>query len=164
MKEQIQIIVNEHDEEIWYKHRSEITSDDIYRVSSLWIENSKGEILMAQRWFMKTNWPGRWWPAVAGTIDKWESYEENIYKEAEEEIGLVWKVFKEDIKLFRDMWNKRFFNQWYTLILDRDISDFILEKPEVESIRWFSQQELRNLLKNCPAILAGRDFIKKRVN
>ena len=79
-------IVNLDDEIIGYKPRSEITSQDVYRVSALWIENSKGEILLAQRGFMKRNNPGKWGPAVAGTIDKGESYEENMYKEAEEEL------------------------------------------------------------------------------
>lgn len=89
MKENIQIIVNEQDEEIGVKHRHDITSDDIYRVSALWIENSHGDVLMSQRGFMKRNNPGKWSAAVAGTIDEGESYSENIYKEAEEEIGLI---------------------------------------------------------------------------
>lgn len=50
-------IVNLDDEIIGYKERSKITSQDIYRVSALWIENSKGEILLAQRGFMKRNNP-----------------------------------------------------------------------------------------------------------
>jgi hypothetical protein len=37
----IQTIVDENDEIISHKHRHEITSEDIYRVSALWIENSK---------------------------------------------------------------------------------------------------------------------------
>jgi isopentenyldiphosphate isomerase len=50
-------IVNLDDEIIGYKERSEITLQDIYRVSALWIENSKGEILLAQRGFMKKHNP-----------------------------------------------------------------------------------------------------------
>jgi len=65
MKEELSIIVNEQDEIIGYKPRREITPEDIYRVSALWIENSKWEILLAQRGFMKTNGPGKWWAAVA---------------------------------------------------------------------------------------------------
>jgi len=84
----IQTIVNEHDEVIWAKLRSEITSDDIYRVSALWLENSSWEVLMSQRGFMKKNNPAKWSAAAAGTIDKWESYDENIYKEVEEELWL----------------------------------------------------------------------------
>lgn len=59
MKEIIPI-VDQNDEIIGYKDRADISSDDIYRVSALWVENSKGEFLLAQRGFMKKNGPGRW--------------------------------------------------------------------------------------------------------
>ncbi len=40
MKAEKNIIVNEKDEVIGYKLRSEIQSEDIYRVSCLWITNT----------------------------------------------------------------------------------------------------------------------------
>jgi isopentenyldiphosphate isomerase len=83
------IIVNEKDEIIGFKERSKVKTDDIYRVSALWAENAKGDILMAQRAFSKMNSPGKWGPAVAGTVEEGETYDSNITKEAEEEIGLV---------------------------------------------------------------------------
>ncbi|MEI7562268.1 MAG: hypothetical protein WCJ39_00675 [bacterium] len=51
-------VVNEQDEIIGYKERSEIQKEDIYRVTALWITNNKGEILIAQRAFTKRNNPG----------------------------------------------------------------------------------------------------------
>ena len=109
MKEDIQIIVDENDEVIGYKHRHDITSDDTYRVSALWIENSKWEILMSLRGFMKRNNPGKWSAAVAGTIDKWESYDENIYKEAEEELWITWYIFEKWEKMHHTKWQYRYF-------------------------------------------------------
>ncbi len=84
------IVVDENDKEIGVKERSKITHDDIYRVSGLWLTNSKGEILLAQRSFNKPrdNDPGKWGPAVAGTVDEDETYKENIQKEIKEELGL----------------------------------------------------------------------------
>jgi len=87
-KEKI-FIVNEQDEVIGYKERNLITRDDIYRVAGLWITNSRGDILLARRAFSKTHDPGKWGPAVSGTIAANETYEENIIKEAEEELGLT---------------------------------------------------------------------------
>lgn len=49
-------------------------------------------------------------------------------------------------------------------MLDRNISEFVLEKPEVESIRWFSKEELRNMLERSPSVLVGKDFIEKRLS
>jgi hypothetical protein len=42
------ILVNEKDEEIGTKRRAELTHDDIYRVSSLWILNPNKELLLAK--------------------------------------------------------------------------------------------------------------------
>jgi len=43
------VIVNRKDEIMGYKERGTLNQPDIYRVSVLWIQNSKGEILLAQR-------------------------------------------------------------------------------------------------------------------
>lgn len=154
----IQTIVDENDEIIGYKLRREITIDDIYRVSALWIQNSRGDVLIAQRGYMKSNNPWKWSAAVAGTINEWENYEENIYKEAEEEIWLIWELFKKWEKN-RVIWKHNYFCQWYSLILDRDIHDFVLE-DEVETLRWFTPQELKNLLKHSPEIFT-KNFWEK---
>ena len=82
------IIVDEDDNIIGSKERNSIVSGDIYRVSALLIENSKGEILLAQRALTKKHDPGKWGPPVAGTVEEGETYESNIVKEAEEELGL----------------------------------------------------------------------------
>ena len=81
-------VVNQQDEIIGYKEKSLITTDDIYRVSALWITDTTGRILLAKRAFTKSRHPGLWGPAVAGTVEEGETYESNIIKEAEEEIGL----------------------------------------------------------------------------
>jgi predicted kinase len=82
------IIVNDQDQIIGHKEPGTLLKEDIYRVSSLWVTNSKGDILLAQRKFTQKLDPGKWGPAVAGTVDEGETYESNIIKEAEEEIGL----------------------------------------------------------------------------
>jgi isopentenyldiphosphate isomerase len=160
MSNQLIPIVNQEDEIIWHKARSEITKDDIYRVSALWIENSQWEVLLAQRGFMKKNNPGKWWPAVAWTIDIWETYEENIYKEAFEELWIQDKKFVFSQKLFNNGPKFFYFCSWYFLILDADISEFILEYPHVESVRWFSKEEIRNMLQNSPESLSAVEYMK----
>lgn len=143
-----QVIVNEYDEIIDHKIRSEITSEDIYRVSALDVRNSNGDILLAQRWFLKKKWPWKRSVAVAGTVDTGESYEDNIYKEAEEEIGLTGYVFQEIDK------NRRpdYFSQYYSVIVDKSIDEFILEEWQVANLRWFSIEEIKHLLIHSPWI------------
>lgn len=151
MKEELNIIVDENDKVIWYKPRQEITSEELYRVSCLWITNTNGDVLLAQRWFLKSNNPGMWWSAVAWTVGKGETYEDNIYKEAEEEIWLSGVKFIE-WKNMRHVWQHNFFCQWYTLEIDKDVSEFAKEEWQVESIRWFTQGEIQNLIKKSPGI------------
>lgn len=144
------IVVDENDNEIGFKERSEIGPDDIYRVSGLWLTNSKGKILLAQRSFNKhpAHSPGKWGPAVAGTVEKGETYEENIKKEIEEEIGL------KDLKLrsvetkFRDTGVRKYFVQIFTAKYDMPAEEFKIPKDEVWQVKWFSKKELKTLLKN----------------
>jgi isopentenyl-diphosphate Delta-isomerase len=140
------IIVNKNDEIIGSKERGTLNQSDIYRVSALWIQNSRGEILLAQRSFNKKNNPGQWGPAVAGTIDEGESYESNIVKEAEEEIGLENQKFQKSFHHFHDG-EHRHFTQWFFALVDKETEDFTIQKEEVEKIKWFSKEELLNELK-----------------
>ena len=143
------VIVNENDEIIGHKERGTLDQSDIYRVSALWIQNSNGEILLAQRGFDKKNHPGKWGPAVGGTIDEGESYESNIIKEAEEEIGLTNHPFKKSYRKFPDG-EYRHFTQWFFALVDKKIEEFTIQEEEVEQIKWFTKEELLNELKNNP--------------
>lgn len=143
------IIVNDRDEVIGLKDRGTLEPNDIYRVSALWVKNSKGDILLAQRSYNKNHDPGKWGPAVAGTNDEGETYESNIIKEAEEEIGLKDCHFE---KSFYRM-NQReytYFVQWFFVVVDKDIKDFTIQKEEVEKIKWFSKEELQKELEVSP--------------
>lgn len=135
------IIVNEKDEIIGLKERGTLEQEDIYRVSGLWIENSKGEILLAKRALTKKQNPGKWGPAVAGTFEEGETYESNIIKEAEEEIGLMGADFKKGPKL-RVSAKHNYFAQWFLLNIDRTADEFKIKEDEVMELKWVSKDEL----------------------
>lgn len=147
-------IVDENDNIIEYRNRNDRDFNAIYRVSSLWITNSKNEILLARRAWNKNHDPGKWGPAVAGTVEEGETYKSNIIKEAEEELGL--KDIKPTLgaKLRKKIkWN--YFTQQFHLVLDKDISEFKIQKDEVAEVKWFSKEELRKQLREHPD-----DFLK----
>ncbi|MFA6908498.1 MAG: NUDIX domain-containing protein [Patescibacteria group bacterium] len=131
------IIVNEKDEIIGSKKREDITSSDIYRVSALWLTNSKGEVLMAQRALTKKHDPGIWGPAVAGTVEEGETYDSNIAKETEEELGLTGVTMTKGAKNLRTG-NHTYFCQWYFGHINKKISDLRLRPEEVIAARWVS--------------------------
>lgn len=143
------IIVDENDNQIGLKTRDQISQNDIYRITGLWLTNSKDEILLAQRSYTKKNSPGKWGPAVAGTVEEGQSYDENIVQEAEEELGLAGLDIKPVTKLFIEG-KKTCFIQWYEATTDIDTSEFKIQTDEVEAIRWIFPEELRTDLKNNP--------------
>lgn len=150
MKSKI-IIVDEQDTVIGYKDRDAVQREDIYRVSALWIINSKDEILLARRALSKSHSPGMWGPAVAGTVEEGETYEANIIKEAQEELGL--KNIKPRMgPKERKTGEHNYFAQWYLLELDKPLSEFAVDKGEVAEIRWFSREELLKEIQNNPSL------------
>lgn len=142
-------VVDEEDNVIAYKDRTALGDDDIYRVSALWITNSKGEILLARRHRNKAHHPGKWGPAVAGTVEEGETYEENILKETEEELGL------KDVPLTLGpkavtKGQYHHFTQWFFLQIDRDAASFVLQEDEVEEVRWMAPEALNQDLRDHP--------------
>lgn len=143
------VIVNDQDEIIGYKAFGTLSQADIYRVAALWVTNSQGDILLAQRQLGKRHDPGKWGPAVAGTVEEDETYEDNIIKEAAEEIGLL------DIhplpgpkRRTKDPYN--YFTQWYRLTVDTPTADFVLQEEEVKAVRWMSPARLKQDLADHP--------------
>jgi isopentenyldiphosphate isomerase len=141
-------IVNEQDEIIGYKERKDLDTKDICRISGLWVTDKDGNILLAQRSFNKKHDPGKWGPAVAGTVEEGETYESNILKEAEEEIGLV-NINPIMGNKYRRSTSHEFFAQWFFVIVDHDYL-FKKQDNEVEELRWFSKAEILNLFDKKP--------------
>jgi len=52
------VTVDADDKPIGIKLREDITRDDLYRASAIWITNPRDEILIAQRAFVKKHSPG----------------------------------------------------------------------------------------------------------
>lgn len=143
-------IVNEKDEFIGVKERSEVDyNTDIYRVSALWITNSLGQALLAKRAAIKDKDPNKWGPAVAGTIDEGETYDENIYKEAEEEIGLTGAEFTKGKKT-HITYPRNYFCQWYFATVDRETDSFTMQADEVDELAWVDVAQMKQELQDTP--------------
>ncbi len=142
-------IVDENDNLIEYRERDNRDENSIYRVSSLWVTDTEGKILLARRAFNKSHDPGKWGPAVAGTVEEGETYEENIIKEAEEELGLKNIHPTLGLKKRRQTkWN--YFVQEFLLTLPAGFNDFKVAEDEVAEVGWFSEEEIKRELKENP--------------
>ena len=144
------IVVDDGDKAIGSKTRDVVDRENLrYRISTLWIKNSKGESLLARRAYTKRHDPGKWGPAVAGTNAEGESYLDNIVKEAREELGLEGLQFKLGPKTKSDG-RYPHFTQLFFCIVDRPIKGFHMQTDEVAEIKWFSDDELKEEIKKKP--------------
>ena len=130
-----------------YKERGSLDKGEIYRVAALWLTDSKGRVLLARRAFSKVQHPGKFGPAVAGTVEEGESYEENMLKEMEEELGIK-KVKLQLGPKTRTSGDYEHFTQWFTLVLDD--YDFVVNKEEVAEIKWWDIGKLKEEIKDNP--------------
>ena len=143
-------IVDESDNEIGAKLRGDIDfKQDYFRVAGLWLINSADQVLIAQRLMTKDKDPGKWGPAVAGTLEVGETYESNIYKEAEEEIGLKDITFSLGPKMKFES-PRKCFMQWFMAICDKKENEFKLQPTEVERVKWIKKDELIQDVKTNP--------------
>ena len=141
--------MNEQDEVIGVKPRSDVTSEDVYRCAALWVTNSKGNILLAKRHHTKERNPNQWGPAVAGTVEEGETYKENIIKETEEEIGVTGVEFTEGPKT-RTLGRYNHFTQWFLAVMDKEIEFFVIAEDEVSELKWFTKEELLREIASDP--------------
>lgn len=145
-------LVDKNDHVIGYKERTGLDAGDIYRVASLWVVNDELDILLAQRVFSKLLDPGKWESAVAGTVEDKETYDENIIKEAREELGIAGVAFTRGPKLFvpDNGHGQGYFCQTFIARLDWPIERFKPQTEEVAAIKWVNLADLEHEIAAAP--------------
>lgn len=142
-------LVNENDEVVGKKLIDAVVETDITRVAGLWIENSKGQVLLAKRPISKRRDPNRWSPAVATVIEEQDSYLAGIKNATEKEIGLVGLQLEVSEKL-RIKGENNFFCQLFYLQKDLSIDQLVLDLNEVQMMEWKDKQTLRQEYRDNP--------------
>lgn len=147
-------VVDEQDNIIGYKERSALSDSDIYRVAGLWATNDKGEALIARRALTKSHNPGKWGPTAAGTVEEGEDYEQNIIKEAQEELGIknLKPTFWFKVKPRSEGY--RYFGCWYKATVNIPIEELVLQPDEVAEAKWITIDRLKEEVQTNP-----EDFI-----
>ena len=89
MPEDIFDIVNDHDEVIGRKPRSEVHRLGLlHRAVHVLVFNSRGELFLQKRSMKKDRHPGTWDSSASGHVDSGEDYDATAIRELYEEIGL----------------------------------------------------------------------------
>ena len=124
----------------------------MYSVVHLWIYNSKGDILLQHRCKEKKLYPNMWDISVAGAVDSGENPIQAAIREAKEEIGLI--ISKNELTeafVYNEnyIFNGNKINEHAHVFLfeyNGSIDSFKLQKEEVDSVKFFSQSEIKNIL------------------
>ncbi len=107
----------------------------------VFIENSKNEFLLQKRVMAKD---GKW-ATTGGHPVSGESSLEGMVTELKEELGL--DVKQNELTLFKSIMTNDDFVDLYYLKRDIDISDIVLQKEEVDDVKWFTREEINELIK-----------------
>ena len=123
-------------------HKGEVIPDGYYpMVVMAVIRNSKGEFLMQRRVKSK----GGDWGVTGGHPKVNETPLEGIVTEVKEELGLDFS--KEEFILYDSGCDGKDCYKMYFVNKDIDIKDIKIQKEELTEVRWFSMQELQNMVR-----------------
>ena len=123
-------------------HKGEAIPDGYYpMVVMAVIRNSKGEFLMQRRVESK----GGDWGVTGGHPKANETPLEGIVTEVKEELGLDFS--KEEFILYDSGCDGKDCYKMYFVNKDIDIKDIKIQKEELTEVRWFSMDELKNMVR-----------------
>lgn len=135
------IVVDEQDNVLAHKKYSDTLPNDRWRDTAVFVFNNKGKVLLAQRHPNKKVLPNRWGPAASGTVESHESYEQNAYKELEEEIGLK-DVNLRLVGTYCADYDAHYrFTGLFVGIWDGSINKLTLEEGQVAAVKWMNEDE-----------------------
>lgn len=127
----------------------------ITRISRVMVENSKGDkVLLQQRSHDNKLRPGCWDNSAAGHVDAGEDYLIAAKREMLEEIGInadgLEKIGKFYTSFKTDSFKLNQFNTVYKYKYDQTPKK--LQKSEVSEVKWFSINDLKNLVSKTPEL------------
>jgi isopentenyl-diphosphate delta-isomerase len=153
------VIVDDQDRVIGEETRKRVHRNEIlHREAAVFIVNPKGEILLQER---VDN--GKIDSSVAGHVTPGHDYQDTIIKEMEEEVGLKVDPSRlieiDKIKVVQpldedNISNIRFL-KFYIFKADVKIEDLEVDPSEVNSIRYYSVSEIKNIMENQKEKIIG---------
>jgi isopentenyldiphosphate isomerase len=137
-------VIDEHDKVIGKMAHKDIDTKLLpHRIVHVLIFNESGEMLLQKRSAKKHFCPLHWSTAVGGHVQSGEEYEKAALREFEEELGVnvpIKFLFK------TKYYDPRGFFMFLGIFKAVYSGPFELNKEEVESVDWFSKDELISMI------------------
>jgi isopentenyldiphosphate isomerase len=154
MPEEIFDVVNERDEVIDRKPRSEVHRLGLlHRAVHVLVYNSRGQIFLQKRSLKKDRQPGVWDSSSSGHVDSGEDYDATAVREVWEEIGL--RLAKVPDRLFKINARPETDHEFVWVYRCESEGPFKLDPEEVEKGGWFSVEEVSRWVAEKPAEFAS---------
>lgn len=151
MEEQV-VLISENDEVLGLMEKMQAHVNGVlHRAFSVFLFNSKGEMLLQKRADHKYHSPGQWTNAVCSHPRISETYEEGAKRRMMEELGIEADIhpkfnFIYKAEVGNDLWEHELdhvFTGFYE-------GDFCLNEEEVSEVRYISMEELDAEMKARP--------------
>ena len=154
MSEEIFDIVNDRDEVIDQRPRSEVHRCGLkHRAVHVLVFNARGELFLQKRSLKKDCFPGAWDSSASGHLNVGESYDACAVREVREEIGLVLAQTPE--RLFKIDACPETGQEFVWIYRCKSEGPFTLHPEEIERGGWFSARQIDDWIQRQPDDFAG---------
>ena len=156
--ELVDIYNDKHEKLNYTKGRKELTDGEYHLSSFVWIINDNDEILIQQRVFNDSKFPGMW-GATAGGAKKGETRVDCILRELKEEMGINTNL--EDLKFIGSYVRIYDYVEIFVLRSNIKIDELTLQEDEVQDVKWVSISEFENMINNGEGISSAFNIFKE---
>lgn len=154
MIEEIFDVVNEQDEVIGRRPRSEVHRLGLmHRAVHILVFNCRGEVFLQQRSLTKDRQPGLWDSSASGHLDSGEDYDVCAVRELSEELGLRLKTTPQ--RLFKLRASPQTDQEHVWVYRCRAEGPFQLHPQEIRGGGWFTPQAVNAWMAARPQDFAG---------
>jgi isopentenyldiphosphate isomerase len=154
MPEEIFDVVNERDEVIDRKPRSDVHRLGLlHRAVHVLVYNSRGQIFLQKRSMKKDRQPGVWDSSSSGHVDSGEDYDATAVREVWEEIGL--RLAKVPKRLFKIDARPETDQEFVWVYRCESEGPFKLDPDEIDQGDWFSPEEVSRWVAEKPEEFAS---------
>jgi isopentenyldiphosphate isomerase len=154
MSEEIFDVVNERDEVVGHRSRSEVHRLGLmHRAVHVLVFNSRGDVFLQKRSLSKDRQPGLWDSSASGHVDTGENYDACAIRELREEIGL--SISGPPERLFKLPASAETDQEHVWVYRCNSEGPFVLHPEEIERGGWFAPEEVTRWMKERPEEFAS---------